>query len=128
MRTLLIVDDNPSIRVVLSQCLERKGFHVSSADSGVEAVTKTEGSNFDAVIMDINMPQLSGIDACDRILKRDPLPRPLIWLMTGLWSPEVEEAGLRAGAHEVLAKPFNTEYLLSRLQAGWAHQTSASPA
>lgn len=117
-RHILIVDDEPTIRLVFSYSLDQMGFLVETAANGFEAIAAVEKNNFDAVVMDINMPLITGIETCARISNRKAGSPPPIWLMTGGWTEETKLKGLAAGARGVLAKPFNCEQLVKRLEEG----------
>lgn len=122
MRKLLVVDDDSGVRLVLSHCLDHMGFAVRQSPNGLDALKALEEETFDAVIMDINMPPISGIETCARIHHQFPAPPP-VWLMTGMWTPEAQRAGLAAGARKILIKPFNCEQLVKELADGGIHAT-----
>lgn len=123
MRRILIVDDDSLVRRVFTLWSERAGFIVTTAANGIEACNLAAGVAFDGIVMDINMPHVTGIETCRRILKNNGLPRaPYIWLMTGMWTPDVEREGLAVGARAVLAKPFSGEFLIELLEAAWAER------
>lgn len=94
------------------------GFSVEVASNGFDALTVLELHTFDAVVMDINMPHISGIETCERIMNRKTATHPPVWLMTGVLSEERKQRGLAVGARAVLAKPFNCEQLVKQLKAG----------
>jgi two-component system response regulator PrrA len=119
VRRILIVDDESSVRLVLSHCMELMKFSVKTAASGVEALKLVEEETFDAVIMDINMPTMTGVETCRRMQSGLSDQCPPIWLMTGMWSGDIEEVGVAAGARAVLAKPFKYEELVKKLKADW---------
>lgn len=126
MRTILIVDDDTVVRSVFSLWLEKAGYSVTTATNGIEALKAFKTMGFDSVIMDINMPHVSGIEACRRMTSEALSERrPLVWLMTGLFTREVESAALAAGAQGILAKPFSGDYLIKRMEAVWAGMVAA---
>lgn len=115
---ILIVDDEPAVRLVLSYSLDRMGFSAETVANGFDALKALEREKYDAVVMDINMPQISGIETCARIMNLKSATPPPVWLMTGMWSEEIKQRGLATGARAVLAKPFNGEELVRQLGEG----------
>lgn len=117
-RRILVVDDEPAVRLVLSYSLEQMGFSVEVASNGFDALKALELHTFDAVVMDINMPRMSGIETCARIVNRKTAAgHPPIWLMTGMFSDEIKQRGIAVGARAVLAKPFNCQQLVKQMEA-----------
>lgn len=116
MRKVLVVDDDQGVRLVLSRSLEVMGFSVTIAASGTEALKVLDEAAFDAVLMDINMPPITGIETCARIMAGGSSSSPPVWLMTGMWCPDVERRGIAAGARAVLAKPFNCADLVKQME------------
>ena len=103
---VLIVDDEDTLRVILTRELRRRGFDVYSTDSGAEAVEMYCRSpiRVDVVLMDVNMPGMSGPDALDAILAVDPFVRGCF--MTADDRPGRHAALLARGAAAVFGKPF----------------------
>jgi diguanylate cyclase (GGDEF)-like protein len=113
--TILIADDSPVVRAVVRDGLEAEGHLVHEADDGVAAIAMCRDLRPDAVLLDIEMPGLDGRQVLDR-LKRDPDLRaiPVVFL-TGRTGTDDLVAGLRAGAHDYLRKPFEPAELLARI-------------
>lgn len=114
--TILIVDDDDGVRTVATLSLERAGFQVVAACDGEEGVAllKERGSEFDAVLLDMTMPRLSGADTC-RLIKMLQPSLPIV-LTSGYTEPD---AGARFGADEVagfLQKPFTPATLVRMIQ------------
>ncbi len=118
-QTLLIVDDNPSVRDSLRMLLERRGYIVLLAASGSEAIARAVEQQLDAAIIDVNMPGMNGLVVCRTLRTRaSEAGRNFpVWMMTGARTPELERAALESGALAVLAKPFDYEELFSRFDA-----------
>jgi len=113
---ILIVEDSPTQREKLRHMLESNDFRVQAAANGKEALALLEGERPLAVISDIVMPEMDGYELCRRI-KRD-LERhntPVI-LLTSLSDPEDVITGLECGADYFIMKPYNEDFLLSRIQ------------
>lgn len=116
-RTLLIIDDNKSVRDALRFLLERRGYQVLTAESGPEGIALAEQHAVDGVMVDVNMPGMNGIMAC-RALKAqaEAKGRTLpIWMMTGARTPELAKTAAEAGALVLLPKPFDFADLFRRL-------------
>jgi CheY-like chemotaxis protein len=113
---ILVVDDNSAVRDVVKTILSRSGFEVISADSGSAAVDAMNSSGADLVLLDIEMPGMSGYDVC-AALKAEPRWAQLpIVLMTGRAISSVPDQAKAVGASEFLAKPFDRATLVSAIQ------------
>jgi two-component system, OmpR family, KDP operon response regulator KdpE len=113
--SVLIVDDEASLRKTLSASLTASGFAVGEARSGEEAVTAIHGRPFDVVLLDINMPGIGGIEACRRI--REASPHAGIVMITVRDFDDDKIRGLEAGADDYITKPFKLRELLARVRA-----------
>jgi two-component system, cell cycle response regulator len=113
--TILIADDSVVVRAVVRDHLEHEGYVVEEAEDGAQAVAVCADLRPDAVLLDIEMPGLDGREVL-RELKADPLTSdiPVVFL-TGLSTTDDLVAGLRAGAHDYLRKPFEPAELLARI-------------
>jgi DNA-binding response OmpR family regulator len=117
-RTLLIVDDERSVRETLRLLLERRGYHVLVADNGAAGVALAVGQSIDGAMVDVHMFGMDGVAVC-RALREQAAGagRDLaVWLMSGARSSEVIKAGTEAGACAVLGKPFNLQQLYELLE------------
>ncbi|HEV2889176.1 MAG TPA: response regulator transcription factor [Frankiaceae bacterium] len=112
---VLVVDDEESVRSFLGPLLEREGFTATLVASGAAAVASVLDSRPDLVLLDVNLPDLSGLEVC-RAIRRQPGYVPVI-LLTGLDSREDELAGFAALADEYVTKPFLPEALIARIRA-----------
>ncbi len=115
-RTLLIIDDNKSVRDSLQLLFERRGYTVLSAANGFEALDLGARHAIDGAIIDVNMPGMSGLAVCRTLRTRASeagwnLP---VWMMTGARTPELERAARESGALAVLTKPFDYAELFTR--------------
>jgi two-component system response regulator MprA len=119
---LLVVDDDPSVREALALVLDLNGFDVTTAGDGREAIRTLSVAAPDAVILDVLMPGLDGLEVCRRI--RATGDRTPVLMLTARTEVSERVAGLEAGADDYLAKPFAREELIARLRAllrrtGW---------
>jgi alcohol dehydrogenase (cytochrome c) len=123
--SILIVDDDRSVRHAIRVSLTARGFIVAAASSGDEALSALRGSPIQLVLLDINMPGMSGVETCRRI--RTKLPRAGILMFTVLDSEESKIEALEAGADDYITKPFHLHELVARLRAV-ARRTYVEPA
>jgi two-component system response regulator MprA len=122
---ILVVDDEPSVREALERILRLEGFDVAMAVDGREAVRHQASAPADAVLLDVLMPELDGLEVCRRM--RDIGDRTPVLMLTARDEIGDRVAGLEAGADDYLPKPFALEELLARLRAllrrsGWSGQ------
>jgi two-component system response regulator MprA len=117
MLRILVVDDDDAVRESLRRALQLEQYEVELAADGVEALDRIRDASTEpeAVILDVSMPRLDGLEVCRR-LRRDGNPIPILMLTA---RDEVSDrvAGLDAGADDYLVKPFALEELLARLRA-----------
>src|SRR5271165_6725755 len=119
---LLVVDDEASVREALALVLDLSGFEVATAVDGNEAIRTLAVDSPDAVILDVLMPGLDGLEVCRRM--RAVGDRTPVLMLTARTEVSERVAGLEAGADDYLAKPFAREELIARLRAllrrtGW---------
>jgi DNA-binding NtrC family response regulator len=116
MRTLrlLVLDDELSVVEFLRDSLVERGFEVEGHTSPATALERLDGSRFDLVISDMQMPGLHGTDIVSAVLKRQP--EQLLLLMTAFGSIELAVAAVRAGACDFIAKPFKIEALVFAIE------------
>jgi two-component system KDP operon response regulator KdpE len=112
---VLIVDDDSSIRRALRNTLHGMGFEVEEASTGEEALDLVRKVEYDAVLLDINMPGMGGIRACREM--RRSLPRLGILMLTVRDSEADMVAALDAGADDYITKPFRIRELAARVRA-----------
>jgi two-component system KDP operon response regulator KdpE len=112
---LLIVDDERSIRLSLRTILANFGFDIVEAARGEEAIALVRTAQFDAVLLDINMPGMGGIDVC-RVMRKTS-PRLPIIMLTVQGGEDRKVESLDAGADDYITKPFQLRELTARLRA-----------
>lgn len=113
--TVLIVDDERSIRVSLRTILGSIGFTIIEAGRGEEALALVRTAQFDAVLLDINMPGMGGVEVCRVMRKSAPL-LPIV-MLTVQGNEERKVAAFEAGADDYITKPFHLGELTARLRA-----------
>jgi len=112
---ILVVDDEVEFTTFLAKVLRKRGFDVTVANDGAGALARIGDERFDAVLLDVKMPDLDGLATLARI-KRTAPQTPVI-LLTGHLSPTEEQDGLRRGAEAYLLKPHPLADLVARLEA-----------
>jgi two-component system OmpR family response regulator len=112
---ILVVDDEPAVRDALERILRLEGFEVQMACDGREAVRSQAAAPADAVLLDVLMPELDGLEVCRRL--RDTGDRTPVLMLTARDAVADRVAGLDAGADDYLTKPFSFAELLARLRA-----------
>ena len=111
---ILVVDDEPQIRRVLRSTLSTRGYVITEAKSGEEALESLRKDRPDLILLDVNMPGLGGIETCREI--RRGLDAPII-MLTVRNAERDKVAALDAGADDYVVKPFGIEELLARIRA-----------
>ncbi|MDX6616402.1 MAG: two-component system, OmpR family, response regulator MprA [Solirubrobacterales bacterium] len=112
---VLVVDDEPQFRRALERALKLEGYEVEVAGNGVEALRTLADGPADAIVLDVLMPKLDGLETCRRLRAvGDVTP---VLMLTARDAVEDRVDGLDAGADDYLVKPFALEELLARLRA-----------
>ncbi|HWH12606.1 MAG TPA: response regulator transcription factor [Solirubrobacteraceae bacterium] len=112
---ILVVDDEPAVRQALSRALSLEHYGVALAADGIVALEMLASERFDVIVLDVSMPQLSGIDVCRRL--RAASDRTPVLMLTARDSIDDRVAGLDAGADDYLVKPFALRELMARVRA-----------
>jgi two-component system response regulator RegX3 len=113
-RTILVVDDETTLRETLVEALETEGFRVVSAADGREALTVFRAERPDLVLLDLMLPELSGIEVCRIIRAESGVP---IVMLTAKDSEIDKVVGLELGADDYVTKPFSVRELSARIRA-----------
>lgn len=115
--TVMVVDDEPSIRRLVASLLRQDGYDLQMAGTGEEAIDMAAASPPDLVLLDVQMPGMDGFAVC-RHIKENPRTRftPVV-MVTGLKDRERRIEGIRAGADDFLSKPFDAEELQARVRS-----------
>ena len=123
--SVLVVDDEMSIRRALHTSLHSLGFKTIEAARGEEALSLVRTNHFDVILLDINMPGMSGVDACRNI--RRLYPRIPILMLTVRDSEDDKVEALDAGADDYITKPFQLRELTARIRASmrWSSLTDS---
>lgn len=117
---VLVVDDEPSIRRVLSDFLQMEGFSVETAPDGEAALEHLSSSHFDVVISDLKMPRLGGLELLGQVSKLNPSALTIV--MTGFGTVDTAIHAMRAGAYDYVLKPFKVDVVLATIVQGLAQR------
>ncbi|QXC61757.1 response regulator transcription factor [Aquihabitans sp. G128] len=120
---VLVVDDEHAIVRALTAALEARGYQVTSVRTGHEALDRTASSAPDAIILDLGLPDLDGLEVCRRIRLWSEVP---ILVLTAEGSDDVKVKALDEGADDYVTKPFSTPELLARLRVALRHHRRAN--
>lgn len=116
-QTILLVDDEKDILEFLQYNLEREGYKVFTANDGLEGVQMAQKVAPDLILMDVMMPRMDGIEACQTIRQELQLASPLIAFLTSRAEDYSQVAGFEAGADDYITKPIRPRLLISKVEA-----------
>lgn len=114
---ILLVDDEPDILDFVSYNLKAEGYKVHTASSGRSGVSKAREVKPDLILLDVMMPEMDGIEACDHIRRLPGLEHTIIAFLTARGEDYSQVAGFEAGADDYIAKPVKPKVLMSRIKA-----------
>lgn len=114
---ILLVDDEPDILDFVSYNLKAEGYKVHTASSGRSGVSKAREVKPDLILLDVMMPEMDGIEACDHIRRLPGLEHTIIAFLTARGEDYSQVAGFEAGADDYITKPVKPKVLMSRIKA-----------
>lgn len=112
--TILVVDDEPKIVKQARDYLEKSGYHVLSAADGVTALAAARHDHPDLIVLDLNLPQMDGLDICRALRRESDVP---IIMLTARVEETDRLIGLELGADDYITKPFSPRELVARVRA-----------
>jgi DNA-binding response OmpR family regulator len=121
---ILLVEDDPRLAEMLSEYLGQAGFRVTVAPLGTTALERLAGADYDAVVLDLMLPDMDGLDICRQLRSRADTP---VLMLTARGEPIDRIVGLELGADDYLPKPFQPRELLARLRAILRRRSHATP-
>lgn len=121
---ILVVDDEPAIRELVSEVLNIANFKVTSTSDGLEALNLIRKSKFDLIILDVNLPKIDGFAVLEKVRASAPT-QPIIMISARTEKDDVTH-GLRLGADDYIRKPFSVEELLLRVENRLRRSTNTS--
>jgi DNA-binding response OmpR family regulator len=114
MKHILVVDDEPRIADIARDYLERAGFHVTTAGSGVDALSLARAKHPDLIVLDLGLPHMDGLDVTRALRKQSNVP---IIMLTARVDEGDKLTGLELGADDYVTKPFSPKELVARVRA-----------
>jgi len=114
---ILLVDDEPDILEIVGYNLSSEGYQVITAENGNQAVKKAKKELPQLIILDVMMPEMDGIEACELIRKNPDLQNTLIVFLTARGEDYSQMAGFDAGADDYITKPIKPKVLVSKVKA-----------
>ncbi len=115
--TLLVADDDPENREILRRLLEPRGFRIDFAVNGVETIEKMERTDYDAVLLDIRMPEMDGFEVLSRLREGGRFGNTPVIVVTGLQEEQDAVRCIERGAEDFLSRPIRPALLMARLRA-----------
>ena len=112
---VLVVDDDPDIVEILKYNLKNSGYSVKSAGNGVEAIKKAKKFIPNIILMDVMMPEMSGIEACEEIKNIDQLSQAIIIFLSARSEDYTQISAYDAGADDYISKPVKPKILLKKI-------------
>ena len=114
---ILLVDDEPDIIEIVKYNLENEGYQIFTASNGLEAIRKSEEIHPHLILLDVMMPEMDGIEACEKIREIDSLNDVIISFFTARGEDYSQVAGFDAGADDYITKPVKPKVLVSKVKA-----------
>lgn len=114
---ILLVDDEEDILEIVGYNLEQEGFEVLTAKNGKQAIKIAKKAQPQLIIMDVMMPEIDGIEACERIRAIPELSQTIITFLTARGEDYSQLAGFEAGADDYITKPIKPKLLVSKIKA-----------
>lgn len=119
-KTILIIDDDESIRISFKGILQRNGYEVDAAGTGRDAIEKTSKRSYDVALIDIRLPDMNGDDLLLKM--RDSLPNAVKIMITGIPSIDTLTKTQKQGADAYMVKPVKTNDLLSLIEEKFSNK------
>jgi two-component system alkaline phosphatase synthesis response regulator PhoP len=114
---ILLVDDEPDILEIIGYNLSSEGYQIFTAENGVEAITQAKKHKPHLIVLDVMMPEMDGIEACEKIRAIPDLSETVITFLTARGEDYSQVAGFEAGADDYITKPIKPKVLISKVKA-----------
>jgi two-component system alkaline phosphatase synthesis response regulator PhoP len=114
---LLLVDDEPDILEIVSYNLKNEGYQIFTAANGIEAIKMAKKTNPHLILLDVMMPEMDGIEACEKIREIKGLEDVIIAFFTARGEDYSQVAGFDAGADDYITKPVKPKVLVSKVKS-----------
>lgn len=113
---ILAIDDDKTVRVLVTRCLEKEGHKVLAAENGEQGLSMVTHENPDLILLDVMMPGMNGLEVCSK-LKNTPATKAIpVFMLTGKTQMHDIDEALSAGADNYISKPFNPQKLSRIIQ------------
>ena len=114
---ILLVDDEPDILEIISYNLSAQGYNVFTANNGLQAIKKAKKEQPQLIILDVMMPEMDGIEACELMRKMPELDNTVITFLTARAEDYSQLAGFEAGADDYISKPIKPKVLVGKVKS-----------
>jgi len=114
---ILLVDDEPDILEIIGYNLSAEGYQIFSAENGIKAISKAKKHLPHLIILDVMMPEMDGIEACEKLRTIPELSETIITFLTARGEDYSQVAGFEAGADDYITKPIKPKVLVSKVKA-----------
>ncbi|MCW8979837.1 MAG: response regulator transcription factor, partial [Altibacter sp.] len=114
---ILLVDDEPDILEIVGYNLTSEGYQVITAENGVKAISQAKKHKPHLIILDVMMPEMDGIEACEKLRNIPDLSETVITFLTARGEDYSQVAGFDAGADDYITKPVKPKVLISKVKA-----------
>jgi two-component system, OmpR family, alkaline phosphatase synthesis response regulator PhoP len=114
---ILLVDDEPDILEIIKYNLSNEGYQVFTAPNGIEAISRAVKHKPHLIILDVMMPEMDGIEACEKLRRIPELSETIITFLTARGEDYSQVAGFEAGADDYITKPVKPKVLISKVKA-----------
>ena len=125
---ILLVDDEPDILEIIKYNLKQEGYQIFTANNGIEAIKQAKKHLPDLILLDIMMPEMDGIEACEKIRSIKTLENVIISFLTARGEDYSQLAGFEAGADDYITKPVKPKVLVSKIKSLLRRLKSENPA
>ena len=115
-KKVMVVDDDDLVLIAIQELLTPLGFAVTAFSNGPEALEKVSGNQFDLVILDVSMPEMTGFEVCQRIRQMSSYTETPILMLTARSGEEDRQRGMEAGANLYLPKPISPKRLIALVE------------
>lgn len=117
MQKILLVDDDSDILEFLSYNIKQDGYKIETAENGIEALEKLKFFKPDLIILDVMMPEMDGIETCEKIRKQPEFNNVIITFLTARSEDYSQIAGFDSGADDYITKPIRPKLLMSKIKS-----------
>lgn len=114
---ILLVDDDPDILEFLSYNIIQEGYEIQTAENGIEAIEKLKSFEPDLIILDVMMPEMDGVEACQEIRKIPKFDNTIITFLTARGEDYSQIVGFESGADDYITKPIRPKVLMSKIKS-----------